>query len=106
MITRVLFTLDARKRKSNCFYSKRRKKAIEITEKADLIFLLDFGQIARLNSYANTVQNTTAKKVMIDHHQEPDESITDILVFRCFGFLLLLKLFLRLLKSFRLEEFN
>jgi phosphoesterase RecJ-like protein len=60
-------------------FTQEEKRTIEITEKADLIFLLDFGQIARLDSYANTVQNATAKKVMIDHHQQPDESISDIL---------------------------
>ena len=60
-------------------FTEEEKKATEITEKADLIFLLDFGEIARLDTYANIVQTTTAKKVMIDHHQEPDEDISDIL---------------------------
>lgn len=60
-------------------FTKEEKRASEITEKADLIFLLDFGQIARLDTYANVVQNVSAIKVMIDHHQEPDESVSDIL---------------------------
>ena len=60
-------------------FTQEEKRAIEITEKADLIFLLDFGQIARLDTYANVVQNVSATKVMIDHHQQPDESVSDIL---------------------------
>ena len=60
-------------------FTQEEKKAIEITEKADLIFLLDFGKIARLDTYANIVQNSSATKVMIDHHQQPDESVSDIL---------------------------
>jgi phosphoesterase RecJ-like protein len=60
-------------------FTKQEKKAIEKTQNADLIFLLDFGQITRLDAYAHVVENANAKKVMIDHHQEPDESISDIL---------------------------
>ena len=60
-------------------FTQEEKRAIEITEKADLIFLLDFGKIARLDTYANVVQNSSATKVMIDHHQQPDESVSDIL---------------------------
>jgi len=60
-------------------FTKQENKAIEETQNADLIFLLDFGQMNRLDTYANVVANANAKKVMIDHHQEPDESISDIL---------------------------
>lgn len=60
-------------------FTEREEEAKSITANADLIFLLDFGQISRLDTYAETVSNTTAKKVMIDHHQDPDESISDIL---------------------------
>ena len=60
-------------------FSEEEKKATEITEKADLIFLLDFGEISRLDAYADVVTNSSAKKVMIDHHQQPDESVSDIL---------------------------
>ena len=60
-------------------FTKQEKKAIEKTQNADLIFLLDFGQMTRLDTYAHVVENANAKKVMIDHHQEPDESISDIL---------------------------
>ena len=60
-------------------FTQEEKRASEITEKADLIFLLDFGKIARLDTYANVVQNSSATKVMIDHHQQPDESVSDIL---------------------------
>ncbi|MEE2699923.1 MAG: bifunctional oligoribonuclease/PAP phosphatase NrnA [Bacteroidota bacterium] len=60
-------------------FKEQERRATEITKKADVIFLLDFGQISRLDSYAEVVNNATAKKVMIDHHQDPDENIADIL---------------------------
>ncbi len=60
-------------------FTEQEEKAKEITEKSDLIFLLDFSQIGRLDTYAEVVQNSTAKKVIIDHHREPDLSIADIL---------------------------
>jgi phosphoesterase RecJ-like protein len=60
-------------------FTEDKEKAKQITTDTDLIFLLDFGQIRRLDDYGDIVQNSTAKKVMIDHHQEPDEHISDIL---------------------------
>ncbi len=60
-------------------FTEEKEKAKQITTDTDLIFLLDFGQIRRLDDYGDIVQNSTAKKVMIDHHQEPDEHISDIL---------------------------
>ncbi len=60
-------------------FTEEKEKAKQITTDTDLIFLLDFGQIGRLDDYGGIVQNSTAKKVMIDHHQEPDEHISDIL---------------------------
>ena len=60
-------------------FTEEKEKAKQITTDTDLIFLLDFGQIGRLDDYGDIVQNSTAKKVMIDHHQEPDEHISDIL---------------------------
>ena len=60
-------------------FTEDKEKAKQITTDTDLIFLLDFNQIGRLDDYGDIVQNSTAKKVMIDHHQEPDEHISDIL---------------------------
>ena len=61
-------------------FTEQEEKAIEITKNADLIFFLDFSHIKRLNDYASVVeQNSIATKIMIDHHQDPDESIADII---------------------------
>ena len=60
-------------------FTEKQEEAKSITANAELIFLLDFGQISRLDTYAETVSNSSAAKVMIDHHQEPDESISDLL---------------------------
>ena len=60
-------------------FTEESEKAKQITNEAELIFLLDFGQISRLDTYADVVTNSSAKKVMIDHHQQPDESVSDIL---------------------------
>ena len=60
-------------------FTEESEKAKEITKEAELIFLLDFGQISRLDAYGDIVSHSSAKKVMIDHHQQPDESVSDIL---------------------------
>lgn len=60
-------------------FTEKEEEAKSITANAELIFLLDFGQISRLDTYAKTVSNSSAAKVMIDHHQEPDISISDLL---------------------------
>jgi len=41
---------------------------------ADVIFCLDFNAISRLEILSDTIQsNTTARRVLIDHHLSPDE---------------------------------
>ena len=48
-------------------------------EKAELIFCLDFNTIDRLESFTSTVEgNTTAKKILIDHHLDPPEDYYDL----------------------------
>jgi phosphoesterase RecJ-like protein len=44
-----------------------------LMEKADLIFCLDFNDTSRVGSLTNSLQNATAKKVMIDHHLHPKD---------------------------------
>jgi len=45
----------------------------EITKAADLIFCLDFNSLSRLDKFAEVVRNSSAKKVLIDHHLEPED---------------------------------
>lgn len=60
-------------------FAYKRDKAIEIIEGADLIFCLDFNDPKRLNGVEEFLQKSTAKKVLIDHHQEPLD-FTDIAI--------------------------
>jgi len=53
--------------------------ASEALEAAELIFLLDFNTLNRIDQLEPLVRNSTAKKIMIDHHLEP-ELFSDILI--------------------------
>ncbi len=48
------------------------KKSKEIVSKADLVFCLDFNALKRINEFGEIVRLSSAKKVMIDHHLQPD----------------------------------
>lgn len=39
---------------------------------ADIIFTLDFNALSRINELGEIVRNSSAKKVLIDHHQQPE----------------------------------
>lgn len=43
-----------------------------LVDEADLIFCLDFNALKRINKLGELVQQSEAKKVMIDHHLEPE----------------------------------
>ncbi|MEG0789140.1 MAG: DHH family phosphoesterase [Alistipes sp.] len=49
--------------------------AAKAIAEADLIFCLDFNALARLEILSDTLaENTTAKRILIDHHLSPDPS--------------------------------
>ncbi len=48
------------------------KKALDAIAKADVIFCLDFSSLNRINDLGEVVKKSKAKKVMIDHHLEPE----------------------------------
>lgn len=52
-----------------CFHQE---KAQRITNKAELIFCLDFNTLSRIDTFAPVVDSAQALKVLIDHHQQPD----------------------------------
>ena len=54
-------------------------KCKAITDNADLIFMLDFNHLSRADKYAELLKQSNAKKVLIDHHQDPDETIADLI---------------------------
>ena len=57
-------------------FHNNQKKAATIISKSDLIFTLDFNNYSRLEGLVELLQNSTAKKVLIDHHQQPDNYAT------------------------------
>ncbi len=52
-------------------YERAEKKSAEWIEQADYIFCLDFNDLKRINDMGDLVGASEAKKIMIDHHQEP-----------------------------------
>lgn len=48
------------------------KKAVALIAKADIIFCLDFSSLSRINDLGEVVKKSTAVKVLIDHHLEPE----------------------------------
>jgi phosphoesterase RecJ-like protein len=48
------------------------EKSKELVSEADLIFCLDFNALKRINALGILVANSSAEKVLIDHHLEPE----------------------------------
>lgn len=59
------------------FEEKVRPQVSQLIEAATVIFCLDFSSLNRIKELAPLVQQANAKKVMIDHHLEP-ESFADL----------------------------
>ena len=53
-------------------YDNETEKGNTLIENADLIFTLDFNALNRIGVMEMPVSNSKAIKIMIDHHQEPD----------------------------------
>lgn len=60
-------------------FIKDRKKGLALIEAADLIIMLDFNQSGRLGEAEDAVRASKAKKVVIDHHLNP-EKFADIII--------------------------
>ena len=60
-------------------FIKDRKKCSHLIESADLIIMLDFNQTGRLGEAEELVIGARAKKVIIDHHLDPD-NFADVLI--------------------------
>ena len=54
-------------------FIKEPEAAERITIDAEIIFCLDFNTLSRIDTFAPVVEQTKAFKVLIDHHQQPDE---------------------------------
>ncbi len=59
-------------------YDKNPEKVQETFNRADLVCCLDFNQYARVEAMRSTLEGCKAKRILIDHHLEPqtDNAIT------------------------------
>lgn len=53
-------------------FEEQTQKATDLVANADIIFCLDFNALKRINQMGELVAASSAKKVMIDHHLEPE----------------------------------
>ena len=49
-----------------------------IFSEVDVIIMLDFNDLSRIENLESYVTNSNAKKILIDHHQDPDLSICNL----------------------------
>ena len=54
-------------------YTENINESAELVAKAELIFCLDFNTLSRINELGELVRASSAVKVMIDHHLEPED---------------------------------
>ena len=57
------------------FYARHEAEAEQVIAQADLIFCLDFNGLQRLQEMPAPVAAAQAKRIIIDHHLDPDRSI-------------------------------
>ncbi|WP_411274006.1 DHH family phosphoesterase [Daejeonella sp.] len=53
-------------------FTEKPEESKELIAKAELIFCLDFNSLSRINDLGDLVRDAKGKKVMIDHHLEPE----------------------------------
>jgi phosphoesterase RecJ-like protein len=60
-------------------YSSEKDKAIQLINKSELIFFLDFNNLSRTENMEELLGTASAKKILIDHHPNP-MPIADIVI--------------------------
>src|SRR3989337_2067176 len=55
------------------FQKDKPEKAAQFISQAELVFCLDFSSLNRINELGEMVRKSGSKKVLIDHHLEPDK---------------------------------
>ena len=53
-------------------FTENEQQSVELVADADIIYCLDFSQLSRINELGELVRESKAIKVLIDHHQEPE----------------------------------
>lgn len=61
-----------------CFHDKEAEKAEESIRKADLLFLVDCNSFPRTEALQGCLEASQARKVLIDHHLNPDVDAFDL----------------------------
>lgn len=64
------------------FHSQQSDRVAKAFAEADLLFCLDCCEISRMHDMAPLFAKSKAKKVVIDHHLNPDESMADMIISR------------------------
>lgn len=64
------------------FFVGHEAAATRLLAEADLLVLLDFGELSRLKEMADAVAATKAPRIMIDHHLNPDTTAASFVVSR------------------------
>lgn len=54
-------------------YSETPEKAIKALQNANIVFTLDFNDLTRVREFDEHLHNSTAYKILIDHHPDPAE---------------------------------
>lgn len=60
-------------------YSKYTDFATKLISDADLIFCLDYNALYRVDRMKDILESATAKKILVDHHESP-QNFTDIII--------------------------
>ena len=60
-------------------YESSKEESESLVNNADVIFMLDFNHIYRIDGLAKNVDESNAYKILIDHHQDPQENIADLI---------------------------
>lgn len=55
------------------YFDQQQNDVVETIQKADLIFSLDYNALNRIGALGDVIADSTAKKIVIDHHQNPQE---------------------------------
>jgi phosphoesterase RecJ-like protein len=58
-------------------FERHREKAIKLIDAAEIIFCLDFNVLHRIKNLAPFIERSSCIKILIDHHQQPQEDEFD-----------------------------
>ncbi len=65
---------------NSLIYTSEKEKSDKIIEQCDLIIAVDFNTPSRLDTLSESIVNSKAKKIMIDHHLHPDTDFANIII--------------------------